>query len=211
MISWELFRNIRYATRRLLSRPAFTATAILSLALGIGANAAMFTVVNDVVFRRPPLAEPDRLVHLYSSSPHGAFDPMAYPDLTDLSRGTKETFSGVATSTFSVAPAEQGGKSERIVVEMLSTDFFRVMGLHAQLGRLFDSTDAPAPRTGTIAVLGDDYWRRVYGGRADVIGQTIRLSGRPYQIIGVAPAEYSGVMRGITAGVFLPVTVAPFL
>jgi putative ABC transport system permease protein len=201
-------RDLRYAVRRLLARPAFAATAILSLALGIGANAAMFTLVNDVIFRRPPLADAERLVHLYSSRPGASFDPMAYPDVVDLARGADQVFSGIATATFAMAPAEQGGRSERVVVEMLSPGFFRTLGLRPQVGRLFDSTDAPSPGVGAVAVLGNGYWRRVYGGRADVVGKTIRLEGQSYQILGVAPAEYSGSIRGVPAGLFIPVTMA---
>jgi putative ABC transport system permease protein len=204
----RLIRDVRYAVRRLAARPGFTATAILSLALGIGANSAMFTLVNEVIFRRPPVAEPERLVHLYSSRPNSPFDAMAYPDLVDLARGTQDIFSGLATATFAIVSTEQDGRPERLIAELLSPGFFGVLGIRPAVGRLFDSTDAPAIGSGSIAVLSNAYWRRAYGGRADVVGKTIRLGGKPYQIVGVTPAEYGGTIRGVTASVFLPVTMA---
>jgi predicted permease len=201
-------RDLRYATRRLLARPAFTTTAILSLALGIGANAAMFTLVNDVILRRPPLADPDRLAHLYVSRPKSPFETMAYPDLVDLGRAASSVFSGIATATFSIAPVERNGASERVMIELLSSDYSHVLGLRPAAGRFFDSTDAPGPGVGAVAVLGNTYWHKAYGGRADAIGKTIRIAGRQFQILGVAPPEYSGAMRGMEMSVLLPVTMA---
>lgn len=202
----RLARDLRYATRRLRARPAFTATAVLSLALGIGANAAMFTLINSVIFRKPPLADAEQLVHIYSSRPGSPFDLMSYADIADLARGSQSALSGIAASNFAMLPSEREGQNERLVAEMLTADFFKVLGLRPVTGRFFDSTDAPAPGTGLVAVLGNAYWRRAYGGRADAVGQTIRLAGQPFRIVGVAPAEYSGSMRGVMTAVFVPVT-----
>lgn len=204
----RLGRDTRYALRRLMSRPGFTATALLSLALGIGANAAMFTLINDLILRKPSLQDPERLVEIYMGVSESPFNTLAYPDLKRLETSTPEVFSGIAGMRLYMVPRGDGGKLEQIVVEMVTPNYFEVIGLRPGLGRLIEPKDAPAPGAGAVVVLTHSYWRRAFASDPAVIGQTIHLSGAAYTIIGVAPSDYPGSMRGIGIDVFAPITMS---
>lgn len=203
-----LLRDARYAFRRLLARPGFTATALLSLALGVGANAAMFTLVNDVILRKPSLESPERLVDIYISARGGAFNTLSHPDLEDLTRETTDVFSGVAGTRFAFAPRNDGDVPEQVVIELVTANFFEVLGLRPGIGRLIEPADAPAPGTGPVVVLTDAYWRRAFGGDRNVVGRSIRLTGGSYTVIGVTPRDYPGSLRGVGTDLFAPVMMA---
>ena len=205
----RVWRDGRYAVRRLVAKPGFTATAILSLALGIGANAAMFTLVNDLILRKPSLESPDRLVEIYmNQGDQQQWSTMSYPDLRDVQLATTDVFTGVAGFRLFMVPRSDGGTFEQAVVEMVTPNYFEVLGLRAGLGRMIESKDAPAPGTGAVVVLTDSYWRRAFNRDPEVLGRTIHLSGAAYTIIGVAPADYPGSLRGISIDVFAPITMS---
>ena len=199
----RLGRDGRYAVRRLLARPAFTATAILSLALGIGANSAMFTLVNDVILRKPTLAHPEELVDLYRSSSSFAYNVFSEPDLADLRRNTT-AFTGIAGTKMSMVPFEVNGRIEKLTAEMVSADYFGVLGLRPLRGRLFDQSDAPAPGRGAVVVLSERFWRRS-GADASMVGKSLRLNGSSYVVTGILPADYSGRLRAVPTDLFIPV------
>ena len=204
----RFFRDLRLATRRLLARPGFTATAILSLALGIGANAAMFTLVNDLILRKPSLPDPEQLVDIYANGTIGEYSTLSYPDMDDMARATTDVFSGVAGTRLFMVSRDDTDIPDRVVIEEVSSNFFQVLGLRPGLGRLIEPADAPAPGTGNVVVLTDPYWRRAYDGDPGVIGRTIRLTGTPYTIIGVAPRDYPSTIRGVGIDLFVPVMMA---
>lgn len=200
-------RDARYAIRRLLARPAFTATAILSLALGIGANAAMFTLVNDLILRKPAFEAPDRLVEIYMAGFGGAYNTMAYPDLKDVEAATGDVFSAVAGMRLYMVPRSDGGALEQVTIEMVTANYFEVLGLRPGLGRLIERSDAPVAGSGDVVVLTDAYWRRAFRRDPGVVGKTIRLSSAPYTIVGIAPPDYPGALRGIGIDLFVPITM----
>jgi predicted permease len=205
----RVWRDARYAFRRLVAKPGFTVTAILSLALGIGANAAMFTLVNDIILRKPSLEAPERLIEIYmnqgADSPYGT---LSYPDLRDVELGTEDVFSGVAGTRLFMVPRSDGGRLEQATVELVTSNFFEVLGLRPGLGRMFEPKDAPAPGTGAVVVLTNNYWRRAFASDPNVLGKTIHLSGGAYTIIGVAPADYQGSIRGVSIDLFAPITMS---
>jgi predicted permease len=203
----RLARDSRYAVRRLVARPAFTMTAILSLAVGIGANSAMFTLVNEVIFRRPPTPEPDRLVHIYTTQNDFAFNVFSYPDLEDIEREATDVFSVVGGSKLTVAAREASGQTERLMAEAVTPNYLGLLGVRTRLGRLFEPTDAPAPGVGSVVVLSESYWRRAFGSDRDIVGRTIRLSGREFTVIGVLSGEFTGTMRGIVTAFYAPITM----
>lgn len=203
----RLGRDVRYAIRRLAARPAFTVTAVLSLALGLGANAAMFSLVNDLLLRRPSVAQPDRLMEVYYSHASSGFDPLAYPDLEDVSRDAADVFSAVGGTRLAVAPRGDGDAPEQVFVELVTGNYFELLGLRPAVGRLIEPSDAPAPGGAAVAVLSHSYWRRSFGGDPAAVGRTIRLTGATYTVVGVAPADYPGSFRGIGIDVFVPVTM----
>lgn len=203
----RLGRDLRYALRRLMARPLFTATAILSLALGIGANAAMFTLVNEVVLRKPALPEPERLVDVYYRGATGPFTPLSHPDMEDLGRRAAEVFAGVGGTRMMLVSRNDGDSPEQLFVELVTGNFFEVLGVRPALGRLIEPADAPAPGGNPVAVLTEAYWRRAFGGDPGVIGSTLRLTGGTYTVVGIAPADYPGSFRGLAIDAFLPVTM----
>ena len=109
----HLARDVRYGLRSLRRHPGFTAMAVLSLAIGIGANAVIFGVVNAVLFGHSPLADPETLVNIYETEAGRGFNPMSHPNIEDLRRGTSDVFRGIAASTFTLAPIDRGGSPPR--------------------------------------------------------------------------------------------------
>ena len=203
----RLVRQVRYAVRRLAARPTFAATAILSLALGIGANAAMFTLVNDLILRKPPVQDPDRLVDVYGSVGGAPFNVFSYPDYEDLTRATTSVFSAVGGARFFPTTRDDGDRVEQIFMELVTGNYFQLLGIRPGLGRLIDSTDATAPGRSPVAVLSDRYWRSAFGADPRVVGREIRLSNGPYTVIGVLPRDYSGSLPGVAPDLFAPVTM----
>lgn len=204
----RVWRDARYAARRLMTKPGFTLTAILSLALGIGANAAMFTLVNDVILRKPSFREPDRLIEIYMSTSEFEFGTLAYPDLKEIEQKASDVFEGVGGMRMYMVPRSDGAGLDQVTVEMVTPNYFEVLGLRPGLGRLIEPGDATAPGSGAVVVLTPSYWRRAFGADPQVVGRTIHLSGLAYTIIGVAPSDYPGSVRGISMDVFVPITMS---
>jgi predicted permease len=202
----RLARETRYAVRRLRAKPAFAAIAVLSLGLAIGANTAMFTLVNDLILRRPPLERPEELIDVYASTRDSDYNALSEPDVRDLAREIT-AFSGVASTKFTMVPYQIDGVVERLAVELVSPSHFQVLGLRPALGRLFGPDDAPAPGQGAVVVLADRFWRRAFGGDPAVVGTSLRVAGSTYMVVGIAPADYPGRIRGVPTDLFFPVTM----
>jgi predicted permease len=187
--SWleNLLRDTRFGLRVLGKDPGFTAVAVLTLALGIGANTAIFSVVNSVLLRSLPFPRTSELVDISARST--AFDfsylGLSLPDIADM-RASASSFSAIAI--YKDAPKELSGdgKPERIESSEVSEEFFRAVGIAPLLGRIFTPPDMKAG--GQVAVLGYDVWRGRFGGDPAAIGKRITLDGRPYTIIGVMPS-----------------------
>ena len=203
----RLWRDARYAVRRLLARPTFAATAILSLALGIGANAAMFTLVNDLILRKPPVQDPEALVDLYNSTPGDPYNPLSYPDLMDIARGTGDAFEQVGGMRLGMVSRDRGDGIDQLVTELVTGNYFGMLGLEPEVGRLIDTSDARAPGQGTVAVLSDRYWRQAFGADRGVVGREIRLANDSYTIVGVTPRDFTGSLPGLSPDVYLPITM----
>lgn len=201
----DALRQIRFALRRLAQRPAFTAVAIASLAIGIGANSAMFSLIDSVVWRSQPFADPDSLVELYTANPEFPYSPFSYPDYEDLKRSAGDIFESLGGSGLAFVQADRDGAIEGLVGELISADYFSMLGIDLAMGSGIqpeNDVEGAAP----VAVIGYDYWQKALGGRDDVLEQTLRLNGRVVPIVGVAPQEFRGSLRGLVADVFLPVT-----
>jgi putative ABC transport system permease protein len=184
-----LTQDLRYALRRLLRSPGFTLIAVLTLALGIGANSAIFSVVHGVLLRPLPFAEPDRLVMLYTGYPDDETRyPLSPPDFMSFHDDAR-AFSGVAA----VSPSEETltgrGEPERVPIAMVSRRFFEVMGVSPVLGRSFHEEESE-PGANEVTVLGHAFWRQHFGADPRVIGQTLTLSGVQRTVVGVLPPEF---------------------
>jgi putative ABC transport system permease protein len=204
----ELRQDARYALRVLAHSRGFTAVAALTLALGVGANAAIFSVVRGVLLRPLPYAQPDRLVGI-TSVVHGNPSAVSPPDFVDW-RAETHSFSGLAAFFLSTTNLTGSGEPERLTQARVSSNFFDLLGVHPTLGRGFraEEDEVAAPR---VAVLSDGLWRRRFGADAAIIGRTIVLDDYPTTIIGVAAPQFrlpEGVDLWLTTR-FGPGDVAP--
>jgi putative ABC transport system permease protein len=180
-----LAQDVRYTLRTLRRSPGFTLVAILTLALGIGGTTAIFTVVDGVVLRELPYPAADRLVSIVQVAERTSPASFSPADYVDLKRGTR-AFSAMSGYREEIVDLTGSGDPERLEAIQASSGFFDVFGAAPIIGRTFsESTDQPGgPR---VAVIGEGLWKRRFGGRADVVGSTIRLNGQPTTILGVMP------------------------
>jgi predicted permease len=202
-----LVRDLRYAVRSLAARPGFTLVAVLSLALGIGANTAVFTTVKAIFLRPLPVADPSRLVFLYTrvAGLDGSL-PVSYPNFRDF-RDLATSFSDLSA----VVPVEvsltTGKQPELVQGEMVSGSYFRMLGVRAERGRTFLPTEDAAPGSGPVVVLGDELWRRRFGGDPQIVGKVVSLNGHAYTVVGVAPHGFTGTSSLITSRFWIPLSM----
>lgn len=200
----QLWKNVQYSARRLAQRPGFTLVAILSLALGIGANSAIFSLVNAVLLRKAPLVKPEELVEIYLSSPEFEYNAFSYPDYRDFVEGTKDLFAEVSGTKLTLTQTDSDSGVEVLPAEMVTGNYFGILGIAAALGRTILPEDDVAPGAHPVVMLGHNHWLKAFGGDPAVVGRETRIGGRPYTIIGVAPADYEGHFRGLAPAFFLP-------
>jgi predicted permease len=202
-----LAQDIRYALRALRRSPGFTAVAVITLALGIGVNATIFSIVSSVLFRPLPVERPAELVNVYghtdTSSDH---DGLSYPNYLDY-RARSETLSGVAAHTNFFANLSIAGSSELVVGEIVSDNFFDVLGIRPVLGRPFAAEEFAGPGAGPVAILGHAFWQTRFGGAPDVVGQTFRMNGVVYTVVGVAPKRFGGMLPAVMAQLWIPLAM----
>ena len=200
----QLSKNLQYAARRLAQRPGFTLVAILSLALGIGANSAIFSLVNAVLLRRAPLEKPEELVEIYISSPEFEYNVFSYPDLRDFMEGTKDVFAEVSGTKLTLTQIDNDSGGEVLPAEMVTGNYFPTLGIEAAVGRTLLPEDDVAPGAHPVVMLGHSHWQKAYGGDSGVVGRETRIGGRPFTVVGVAPEDYEGHFRGLAPAFFLP-------
>jgi len=199
-----LLQDVRYGLRRLASSPLFTAVAIVSLALGIGANTAIFSIVNAVLLRELPVSEPDRLVEIYTSDQDGLkYATTSYPDFDDL-RAASNVFADVASYELFIAQAEIDGGNQLVMGEIVSGNYFDMLGLKSAIGRTFAPEEQTTPGASPVVVLGNAFWKRTFESDPGIVGRTIHIQRRPYTVIGVLPAEYHGMFPGLEADMYAP-------
>src|SRR5439155_2276411 len=182
----------RYAARTFRKSPGFTAVAVLSLALGIGANTAIFSLINAVLLRSLPVSQPEQLVLLTSFLQTGKLGDFATADYLDL-RDHSRAFSGFIASSH-IAQIDVGfeGQIETAQRRIVSGNYFSVLGVGTALGRPFRNEDEGLP----VAVISDRFWRRSFGGSPSVLGKQVTLDGLAFTVIGVAPPEFFGEVVG---------------
>src|SRR5580700_5613677 len=185
-----LLQDVRYGLRMLVKKPTFTIVAVLTLALGVGANTAIFSIVDAVLLRSLPYRDPDRLVRVFFNEPGVGLRDVAFskPELDDL-----QTRAGVfeyVTPIFEGTENLTGAKEpERLEAVNGSLSYFSMLGVTPQIGRLFGPQDF-APGFAPLTVISDGLWRRAYGADPNVLGRTIRIDGDPTTIIGVLPRGF---------------------
>ena len=195
-----LFKDLRYGLRVLLKSPGFSAVAVLTLALGIGANAAMFSLVNGVLLRGLPFPEPERLVIIYSSAPQFQHMSSSYLNFLDWARQSK-SFTAMAAFRNDSFNFTGQGQPERVKLAMVSASFFRILDIKPVIGRSF--TVEEDRRGGPPAVmLSTSYWKQRFGADPKVLGRTLILNGNAYTVVGIASNDVA-IFRDIKA--FLPI------
>ena len=199
-----LARDLKHGVRQLFQSPAFAAAAIGSLALGIGLNVTIFSVVNAVLLRSQAFERPDRLVEIYSGlSKDFPQLTTSYPDLQDIERGA-DALSGLAASSYVRGILSTGGKGALVTGETISAGFFRVLGMPIPIGREFREDENRTPNASPVIIVSHGLWQRSLGGSPDVIGATLRISGVEYTVVGVAPRQFTGTVPGIVADFWVP-------
>jgi predicted permease len=202
----DLIQDLRYSVRMLAKNPVFTVTAVLTLALGIGLNAATFSAVNGILLRPLPGAQaPQELVQLYRQWPGMDYGSNSIPHYQDLRDRSGDVFESVAAWGFSPLSLSSDGRSERTMGLLVSANFFQTYGVTPALGRAFiPGEEDRGPGAHPVAVLGHGFWETRFGGDPAVVGRTIVLNGHPFQIVGVAPEDFNGPVTFAAIPVYVP-------
>ena len=177
---------LRSAFRQLLHSPAYTSVALLMLALGIGVNSSMFSVLNVLLFQSAPYPEPQQLVQLAAHTPRGTEFDFSAQEVQEIQAQGPDFAALTAYTRTQYVVSGSGGTGERIPAVMATTSLFDTIGLPPLLGRAFTAAES-IPGNNQVVVLAHDYWLEKFGGRQDIIGEVLRLSGENVTIIGVAP------------------------
>ncbi len=202
-----LGQDFRYSLRMLRKDLGFTAVAVVTLALGIGANTAIFSLGNVFMFRPLPVKDADRMVVVAVKSRADA-DPgqLSYLDYQDY-RKQADVFTDMTFYDLNLSGIGYRGHADRIIMAYVPSNFFTMLGLHAALGRLIAPGEGDAPKTAPVVVLGQSYWQRRFGGDAGVIGRSVTLDGQMVTVIGVVPKEFNGPYNLIELDAYAPIGV----
>ncbi|HKV76529.1 MAG TPA: ABC transporter permease [Candidatus Sulfotelmatobacter sp.] len=209
-----LLQNVRYAFRQLRKYPGFTAVAVLTLALGIGANTAIFTLLDQVLLRSLPVKDADRLVILqFSGEDSGHLSSrtdehfyFSYPMYRDL-RDRNSAFDGLIATDSTQVGVQWHNQPELVTAELVSGNYFDVLGVRPATGRLFATADESAPHANPVAVLSFNYWQRRFGADPAIVNQSILINGSPFTVVGIARQGFKSAVLGDTPGVFVPMTM----
>ena len=202
-----LLKNLRYALRKMLRSPGFTAVALLSLAIGIGTNTAVFALVEGILFRELPYQDADELVEVYLTQEIFPYSPLSYPDYLDVREATGEIFQELGLAGFTFGQVDQGDRVGSILGELVSGTYFPLLGVNAAIGRTLLPEDDISPGAHYVVMLSHGYWQREHGGDPGIVGQTIRLNGHGYIVVGIAPEDYTGMLPGIPVDFMVPIAM----
>ncbi len=197
-------RDLRDGLRALTGRPGFTAVAVLSLALGIGANTAIFSFVNAIILRDPGIDRPEQIVNLYMHQPAIEFADVCYPAYEDVRDGTTEVFSAIGASQHVPVQMDQDGSVVVVAAEAMTGSYLPMLGIDAVLGRTLLPTDDVSPGRHPVVMLDYRYWQSAFGGEEDVLSKELRLGGRSYAVIGVGPPDFRGSVPPLIPAFYVP-------
>ncbi|MCI0419800.1 MAG: ABC transporter permease [Acidobacteria bacterium] len=209
----DLVQDLRYGLRTLRKSPGFTVVAVISLALGIGANTAIFSLVDPILIKSLPVTNPEQLVVLKPVNQRGAteddytFAVFSYPIFEQL-RARTQVFSGVfatpGQALVEMLGPEPGNQTEAVNLQLVSGEYFQVLGVNAVLGRTLTTADDQTPGAHPVAVLSYRFWQRRFAGEVSVVGKVITLKNQPLTIIGVTAPEFFGTELGEAPDIWAP-------
>jgi macrolide transport system ATP-binding/permease protein len=203
-------QDLRYAARMLRKNPGFTAIAVLTLGLGIGANTAIFSFIDAILYKPLPVQSPEQLVDLYNFEGKNVTDinymPLSFPDYQDL-RDQNHSFSSVMAYSDTLV-AIQGAEESRIVgAEAVTENYFETLDVKPFLGRAFDPSTKHAPGDDPEVVLSYTMWQRTFGADPNIVGRTLVINTTSMTVVGVAPSDFFGAFRGISPDLWLPLSM----
>jgi putative ABC transport system permease protein len=211
----KLIEDIRYALRQFRNNPGFTLTAVVTLALGIGANTAIFTLLDQALLRSLPVKDPAKLVllrfggrdtgHLHDYGGDQG-DYFSYPMYRDL-RDKNAVFSGLVATTRADAGVLWNNSPGLAKAELVSGNYFDMLGVHPEAGRLFVQSDDTQPEANPIVALSYGYWQSRFGSDRQVIGQSILVNGHPFTVVGIAPPSFQSVQMGYVPDIYVPISM----
>lgn len=201
----SVFADCRFAFRQLRKSPAFTTTVVITLALGIGVNTAMFSLLNGWLLRPLPVPSAEQITVLASEQKEGSNGNFSYPDFLDFQRGTG-SFSSLFGYAFGIGGLSADGDAREIAYSAVTGNYFSALGVKPGLGRLFLPGEGEKPGEELLVVLGYSFWQNKFGGDPHVIGKSVRVNGKEATVIGVTPREFHGTVLGLDMDAFLPLT-----
>ena len=201
-----VWRDLRYAARQLQMSPAFTATALLTLILGVGANVVVFSVVNALMLRPLDVPEPAGLCNVVHKTP--GYDNQSYPDYLDF-QSKNSTFSDMAAYRFQSAGLSTRDAAYKCWYYRVSGNYFDMLGVRPEQGRLFHRSDEHGPNSAPYIVLSHDFWRRHFNSDPGVLGTTVEVNKHPFTVIGVVPAAFHGADLFLWPDFWMPIIDSP--
>lgn len=202
----DICRDLRYAVRTLLRSPAFLAVAILSLALGIGANTAIFSLIDAVLLRPLPVQQPARLVQISRVTPEGDRRNLSYP-LFQFIRDHAQSISGAFVESNARPVIVMDGAEETISAALVSGSYYRLLGVGPAAGRLLEPADDAVPGASPVAVISDAFWQRRFARDPTVVGKAFSIRGSVFTISGITPRDFQGTERGRDPDITFPLSM----
>lgn len=203
----DILRDLRYSLRMLVKSPVFTVAAVLTLAMGIGLNAATFSAVRSILLRPLQGVEaPEDLVQIYRAWPGMEYGSVSIPHYQDLRDRTGDVFESMAAYYWTPMSLSVDGRSERLMSVVVSANFFQTYGAQPVLGRAFiPGEEDVGPGAHPVAILGHGFWQTRFGGDADIVGKAITLNGYSFEVVGVAPSDFRGPVSFASMPIYVPI------
>jgi putative ABC transport system permease protein len=205
-----IINDLRYGAKMLWKSKGVTIVAVISLAVGIGANSAIFSLLNSILLRPRAVAQPDQLVELYVGDAGQPYQTTSYPSYLDL-RDRNEVFTGLAA--YGIQQFKLGGNEqvEQIWGEAVSENYFDLLGVVPYKGRTFVAEEGVVPGRNPVAVIGYGLWQRRFNSDSELVGKTVTINEKPLTVIGIAPPQYTGMIRGLSSEIWIPAMMMPAL
>jgi len=202
--------DLAYAVRQLRAHPGFTAVAVLSLALGIGVNSTIFTVVNGFLLKPLPVTDIDEVLEVFTSISEDPFNQSSYLDYVDY-RDEVEAFDGLAANMTMLYSWNLETHSEALFGELVSGNYFEVLGVEPELGRFFLPEENVTPSTHPVVVLSHGFWERNFAADEAIVGETIKLNGTHFTVVGIAPPAFTGTVPVLRPDLWTPLMTEPII